>query len=79
MHNIRQKTYKKRPLGSLLLKIGSDFAIAVKMYALVQKATASKSVSIDVKSNELLQADYAHVCNDTGEGIPAQKVGFWSC
>lgn len=66
MLHVRRKSYKKRALNSLLWTIGQNLDIAVNLYALIQKATASKSVTLDLKTNEVVHAEGAFICNDTG-------------
>lgn len=72
--NIRRKAYKKRALASLHWYIGPDFKFAVKLYALVQKATASKSVPIDLRTNEVLKASSTMIDDDTG--LPCPCIHF---
>ena len=64
--NVRKKSYKKQALASLFWYLGPDFKFAVKLFALVQKATPSKSVAIDLRTNDVLKATGAYIDNDTG-------------
>ena len=64
--NVRRKGYKKRAVASLFWNIGPDYKFAVKLFSLIQKATASKSVPIDLRTNQVLKATGAYIDNDTG-------------
>ena len=64
--NVRRKSYKKRALTSLNWHWGPTFHVAVKLYALLQKAALSKPLLVHIETNEPLTVLGALICNDTG-------------
>jgi ATP-dependent DNA helicase 2 subunit 1 len=52
---LRQKEFKKRTLNRLLMKVGDDTQIGVKLYALYTKAKKPVPKKVDARTNRYLQ------------------------
>ncbi len=52
---LRQKEFKKRTLNRLLMKIGNDTQVGVKLYALYTKAKRPAPKKVDARTNKYLQ------------------------
>lgn len=52
---LRQKEFKKRTLNRLLMKVGNDTQIGVKLFALYTKAKRPIPRKVDARTNKFLQ------------------------
>mmetsp|Transcript_10790 Transcript_10790/g.32395 ORF Transcript_10790/g.32395 Transcript_10790/m.32395 type:complete len:646 (-) Transcript_10790:2779-4716(-) len=66
----RHKEFKKRPLRSINIYFGPDFAIGVQLYAVYKAATKPSHVWVWGKDSSIVKVETANICQDT-----AQRMG----
>jgi ATP-dependent DNA helicase 2 subunit 1 len=73
---LRQKEFKKRTLNRLLMKIGNDTQVGVKLYALYTKAKRPTPRKVDARSNLYLQRVVKKI-NKDGKPMFEAQIGTY--
>jgi ATP-dependent DNA helicase 2 subunit 1 len=71
---VRRKEFKKRALGRIPLRIGTELEVGLRIYNLQQTATKGSYTLLDNVSNQPVKSTTKWVCEHTGTVLQPQQI-----
>lgn len=66
---VKQKEYRKRALNRLLMDVGDDMQVGLKVFCQLNKAKKPLGKPVEKKTNSMLKKKTQFVCVDTGNPL----------